>query len=267
MQNAKVKCGLTEEQKGMYRDDITSEAYVWYEQQWQHDDYVHLHSRAQLTYVKEGYQYIHTEKHIYLVPQHHVAWIPASTSHRTTSEASTVNLMVVLFKTPPANDFFKQVQVFPAPPILKEMLRYAAKWSKVLEVEEEQVTFLKAILSSLPSFCKESTNLQIPVPSDERLTPVCNYIHKQYATTFSIEALAMEANLSARSLQRIFKNETGITLQKYVQLIRILKSIALIDSKQYTLSEIAHMVGYKSLTAFTASYTTIMKTRPGVTQK
>lgn len=37
--------------------------------------------------------------------------------------------------------------------------------------------------------------------------------------------------MSVRSLQRIFKNETGITLQKYLQLTRILKSIELIDTK------------------------------------
>jgi AraC-like DNA-binding protein len=68
--------------------------------------------------------------------------------------------------------------------------------------------------------------------------------------------------MSVRSLQRIFKNETGITLQKYLQLTRILKSIELIDTKQYTLSEIAYKVGYQSLSAFTSSYFAVMKAKP-----
>jgi transcriptional regulator GlxA family with amidase domain len=42
---------------------------------------------------------------------------------------------------------------------------------------------------------------------------------------------AAKAQMSVRSLQRIFKNETGITLQKYLQLTRILKSIELIDTE------------------------------------
>jgi transcriptional regulator GlxA family with amidase domain len=48
----------------------------------------------------------------------------------------------------------------------------------------------------------------------------------------------------------------------YFQLIRVLKSIELIDTKQYTLSEIGFMVGYKSLAAFTASYYSAMRTTP-----
>ncbi|WP_238319422.1 helix-turn-helix domain-containing protein [Bacteroides propionicifaciens] len=47
-----------------------------------------------------------------------------------------------------------------------------------------------------------------------------------------------------------------------MQLIRILKSIELLDTKQYTLTEVAYRVGYKSLSAFTNSYATIMKTKP-----
>jgi len=73
--------------------------------------------------------------------------------------------------------------------------------------------------------------------------------------------------MSARTLQCIFKSETGITVQKYHQLIRILKSIELIDQRKYTLTEVAYMVGYKSLSAFTSSYQSIMKSTPNVAKK
>ncbi|MNT87183.1 HTH-type transcriptional activator RhaS [compost metagenome] len=79
--------------------------------------------------------------------------------------------------------------------------------------------------------------------------------------------LARKAAMSARSLQRIFKAETGITVQKYHQLIRILKSIEMIDQKKFTLTEIAYMVGYKSLSAFTSSYQAIMKDGPRAMKK
>ncbi|WP_435525951.1 helix-turn-helix domain-containing protein, partial [Chryseobacterium indoltheticum] len=60
----------------------------------------------------------------------------------------------------------------------------------------------------------------------------------------------------------IFLKETGISIKKYAQLIKILKSIELIDSNQFTLSEIAYKVGYKSLSAFTSSYQAIMNMKP-----
>lgn len=262
MQNAINKCGLTENSEGQYTDNISKNAYIWHEKDWKHDDYGHRHERAQLTYVEEGYQYFHIDQRIFLVPQNHAIWIPADTEHRITSEAKTVDLTVVLFKLVPEKDFFHEIQVFSAPPILKEMLLYATKWSKSLIEDDDQAIFLQALLVSIPSFCRESKVIQIPVPTDLRLLPVCNYLNSHFASEFNLESLAETARLSVRSLQRIFKQETGITLQKYVQLIRILKSIELIDTKQYNLSQIAFSVGYKSLSAYTASYFSVMKSRP-----
>ncbi|EJL74842.1 helix-turn-helix domain-containing protein [Chryseobacterium populi] len=262
MQNANAKCGLIEENKGFYTDKISNEAFVWYEKNWKHDEYDHLHERAQLTYVEEGYQYFHIDQKIYLVPKNHVIWIPSDVKHRTTSEAKTVNLMLILFKLVFKKDFFQSVHVFPAPPVLKEMLLYASKWNKVHREDEEQTAFMKALLISLPNFCDESCFLEIPVPADQRLVPVCHYINSHYQYNLKVDDLADMAKMSVRSLQRIFKQETGITLQKYHQLIRILKSIELIDAQQYTLSEIAFRIGYKSLSAFTNSYVSVMKTGP-----
>ncbi len=264
MQNDRIKCGLTEQTNHQFVDTIQKEAYVWCEKDWHHDQYEHFHHRSQLTFVEEGYQYFHIGHTIFLVPQNHIIWIPSEVPHRITSEARTVNLMVFLFTSVFKEDFYRHVHVFAAPAVLREMLLYASKWNKSLHEDEEQDIFFKAILKSLPNFCKESNDLQIPVPSDERLLPVCNDIHSNFKYHLNIEALAHKARMSVRSLQRIFKNETGITLQKYHQLVRILKSIELIDTRQYTLSQIAYLIGYQSLSAFTASYFSVMKTKPKI---
>lgn len=245
-------------------DDLDVNALVWYQQNWKHDKHEHAHLRHQLTYVEEGYQYFHIAQKTYLVPQHHVIWIPSAILHQVSSEANTVNLMTVLFKRVPTKDFYQAVHVFPAPAVLREMLLYAGKWSKIATEDGEQEVFLAAMLNSLPFFCHDNEALQIPVPSDQRLISVCDYINANYQYHLNLDVLATKAAISIRSLQRIFKKETGITLQKYMQLIRILKSIALIDSKRYTLTQIAYMVGYQSLSAFTSSYGTIMKQGPKV---
>jgi len=267
MQSAKSKCNLTEQENGFFDDSLEKDAYIWYEENWQHDDYEHLHQRAQLTFVKEGYQYFHINDKIYLVPQNHVIWVPSLQKHKITSEAETVKLMVSLFKNIPEDYFYSQIHVFPAPPVLKEMILYAKKWNKETAENNEQEAFMNALLISLPHFCDENNALQIPLPSDKRLLEVCQFINQNYQHNHSIEELAEIANLSSRSLQRIFKQETGISVKKYVQLIKILKSIELIDCNQFTLSEIAYKVGYKSLSAFTSSYQAIMNTKPKISKK
>lgn len=264
MQNDKETYPCIEKRKERGVDEIPADFYVWYEDNWSHDKYEHSHLRYQLTYVEDGYQYFHVGQQIYLVPQNHIIWIPSNLRHRTTSASKTVNLMIVLFKTVPDNPFYNDVHVSLAPAVLKEMLLYAAKWNQLSFENEEHHIFLNAMLHSLPHFCNENEFLQIPVPTDNRLLPVCNYINMNYRYTFDIDMFAGLAKMSVRSLQRIFKQQTGITVQKYIQLIRILKSIELIDTRQYTLSQIAFMVGYKSLSAFTTSYQAIMQSKPKI---
>lgn len=263
MQNDNTQCGLREQSTGYFSlENMLNDAYVWYEDDWQHDPHEHEHDSGQLTYVREGFQYFHIDQKIYLVPQHHVIWIPAGKKHLTTSEAQKVNLMVVMFKPIIQERFFDQVHVFIAPPVLREMLLYASKWNKIMTEDAEQKAFLFAILKSLPNLCEENTSLQIPVPADPRLLPVCHHINSNYQYSFDSEELASMAHMSVRSLQRLFKQQTGISLQKYAQLIRILKSIELMDTPRYTLTEIAYKVGYQSLSAFSSSYFSIMQSKP-----
>lgn len=56
------RCGLTEVKEGCYVDGLSADAYVWYEEDWQHEANEHVHRRYQLTYVEEGYQYFHIGK-------------------------------------------------------------------------------------------------------------------------------------------------------------------------------------------------------------
>ncbi len=262
MLNDKAKCGLLELKEGIFLDNHPKEAYVWYEKDWTHDDYEHKHHRAQLVYVEEGYQYFHVAHCTYLVPQHHVIWIPSGIAHRTTSEAKRVNLMTILFQPILTDDFYQQVHVFLAPPVLREMILYASKWNKLEGTNKEEDHFLRTILLTLPAVCEEALSLQIPIPKDERLHPVCRFINTNFGNTLAIDVLSELAHMSVRTLQRTFKKETGITLQKYIQLIRVLKSVELINTEQYTLTQVAHLVGYKSLSAFSLSYLTIMKSKP-----
>lgn len=48
-------------------------------------------------------------------------------------------------------------------------------------------------------------------------------------------------------LSKIFSSETGVTLEKYLILLKIERVKKLIINNEYTLSEIAYMLGYSSV--------------------
>lgn len=263
MQSDKEALGDSTLAHGKYVDtNIAGNAYVFYEDNYTHDDQPHAHLSYQLTFVAQGFQYIHIGANSYLVPPNHAIWIPSNLMHRTVSTGTATSLTVVLFKVVPNHAFYQQITVFAVPNVLKELLRYAAKWNHQLKVDDEQVAFLQAILLGLPNFSAAQNTLQIPVPADQRLKVVCDYINHHFKATDSLSFYAGLAHLSERSLQRIFKAETGITIKKYIQLIRVLKSVQLLSDRKFTLSQVAVMVGYQSLSAFTSAYKQIMQAKP-----
>lgn len=77
-----------------------------------------------------------------------------------------------------------------------------------------------------------------------------------------MEDLSEIAALSLRTLERVFKKETGLTLSKYQQMLRIIKSLELLSDQEWTISEIAFKTGYKSLQAYTNSFFSVMQYRP-----
>lgn len=257
-----LKCGMYTEQPNVLVDRIEKEAYVWYEADWVHDTEAHSHQRGQLVYVEKGFQYLHILDRVYLLPQNHAAWIPPHLPHRTTAASPHIHLRTVFYHLTESDSFYQELRIFSVPPVLKEMILYASKWSTRTEYIIEEATFLKAILLELPHFFKHALALNIPVSQQEQLIAVCNYIMEHFDSDSTMLDIAEKHNLSLRSLERLFKNETGITVSKYLQLVRIIKGVEFLSSGNYNVSEVAYKVGYKSIQAFSASFYALLHKRP-----
>lgn len=243
-------------------DQIEKPYFVLFEDNWIHDDELHYHKKAQIVYVESGFQYLTVNEKIYLLPQNHAAWIPPNAIHKTNTHSEKIKLMILFFDAPETNDFYQQVHIFSVPPLLKEMIKYAEKWSKKKEDDPNERVFLFALLNELPQLVAESLQLYMSLPEDFRLKKAVNYLHLHYTEDVKMEEISSLTSLSLRSLERIFKKETGLTLSKYQQMLRIIKSLELLSSKEWTISEIAFKVGYKSVQAFTNSFMNVMQYRP-----
>jgi len=243
-------------------DRIKKPYFVWFEENWQHDDVLHQHEKAQLVYVESGFQYLTVAGKIYLLPQGHAAWIPPNATHKTNSHSEKIKLMVIFFDVDKELPFYQQVGIFSAPPVLQEMIKYAEKWSQIKEESPTETLFLGALYNELPQFAAQALPLYLVLPEDKRVRKAIDYLHTHYTRNIGMEELSLQAAVSLRTLERIFKKETGLTLSKYQQMLRIIKSMELLSDPQLTVSEIAYKVGYKSLQAYTNSFYSIMKNRP-----
>lgn len=76
---------------------------------------------------------------------------------------------------------------------------------------------------------------------------------------FSLEKYAQEHQQSARSLHRLFKSKTGMTVMEYLQQLRLCQAALLLRSTMLPISEIAGQCGYEDSNYFSTVFHKKMK--------
>lgn len=91
---------------------------------------------------------------------------------------------------------------------------------------------------------------------------VMKYVDTNLSSLTDIRALAKALNFNYSYLSHIFKQKTGVTLQQYIIYKKIEKSCSLIREGQTKLTDIALMLNYESLQAFSKAFKNIMGMSP-----
>jgi len=78
---------------------------------------------------------------------------------------------------------------------------------------------------------------------------VKDYIKSSYMRSIRVEEIAESLNLDRRYLSRIFKNETGRTIQDYIISVRMKEAKRLLD-EGYGVCETANFCGYSDYSNF-----------------
>lgn len=254
--------------KAMLVDKQSKPYFVLYEENWVHENEFHQHERAQLVYVLEGYQNIHVNDNVYLVPQNHVIWIPPNLAHKTITSSEAIKIMTLFFKLQDDKEtFYNQVRVFSSPAVLREMLFYAEKWSMPTSETSEEHYFLKAILYELPHFWSNAIKLSLPAAKDPRIQALTNFLQNNYNKKTAYNIIAIEHAMSLRTMERLFRKDLGITVSKYIQILRIIKSLEFLSSSNLSIQKISELVGYSSSQAFSNSFFQIMHYSPQLFRK
>ncbi|TKG89839.1 helix-turn-helix domain-containing protein [Puteibacter caeruleilacunae] len=93
---------------------------------------------------------------------------------------------------------------------------------------------------------QESVYLQCRSHQDEKIHAIQDWIIHNLEKSSTIEELAEMVHVSPRSLTRIFKKLTGITIAEYRTNLRIEKAISLLTNSDYKIEHIANLCGYKT---------------------
>ena len=98
---------------------------------------------------------------------------------------------------------------------------------------------------------------------DKRVIKVIEYIGEHYAETLMNEDLAAQVAMAPNSFLRLFKTEMGLTLQRYVQKVRIEKALMEMHNSNMSIEQIAIECGFSDRHHFSKVFKQVIGMPPG----
>ena len=97
----------------------------------------------------------------------------------------------------------------------------------------------------------------------ERLEKMLNYLNMHFTEVISLQDLADQVHLSREVCCRFFKKMTGKTITGYLEEYRTNKSFSLVQSGQYSMTQITEMVGFSNPSRFASAFRKRFGCNPG----
>jgi len=88
----------------------------------------------------------------------------------------------------------------------------------------------------------------------KEVAQVQNWLDDHYNKEITVDLLAEKAGMSRRTFERHFKNATGNSPRRYLQLIRVENAKQLLEYSDITFDEITYLVGYEDSSTFSRMF-------------
>ncbi len=210
----------------------------------------HAHPRGQLLWGSKGILRVTSEKAVWVVPSTHAVWIPGGHYHQVSNETATQTRNLYVDPSFCVRQNSDKVVMLKMSSLVREVILKLTESAGSLAKERAHNLGLVA-LDELESL--EALELYIPSGHDPRLQRLISLIVNQPDQSLLLEQLANQVGASVRTIERLFKAETGLTFRQWRSRFRLMSSLDKI-SQGYNTTLVAHELGYSSVSSFLSSF-------------
>jgi AraC-like DNA-binding protein len=218
----------------------------------------HVHGWHQLIYASDGVMSVRTAQGEWVVPPHRAVWVPAGVEH-SIEMVGTVLMQTLYLPVRISPRLPHRCSAVNVSPLLRELILHAIDLGMLDRRIPAQRRVLDVLLDQLRLL--PSIPLRLPTLSDERARRVAGWLRERPDDPGLMKQLAGRCNSSPRTLERIFRRETGMTFGKWRQQLRLLQAMRLLASGR-RVTQVALEVGYDSASAFIAMFRRTLGTTP-----
>lgn len=217
----------------------------------------HTHPWHQLLYASTGAMTVSAEQSCWMIPPGKAVLIPAGFRH-SIRMWGIVDMRSLYF--PPTIEIAGECRVLSVTPLLKALILRVVE---LVALDSRQPAHNRLIAPLLDEIhTPPSAPLMLPIPVDPRAHAVAQYVLACPYAGETLDQLSRQYGASRRTLERLYRDETGLSFGMWRQKVRMLDSIRqLAEGKSVTNAALDS--GYTSVSAFIAAFKRTFGCTPG----
>lgn len=217
----------------------------------------HSHVHGQLVYAASGLLTTTTERGTWVAPANRVTWTPPQFEHSHRFYGST-DVRLIMIPAELCAALVTHPSVFAVSPLLREaLLALTDRKERRTDVIERLRAVVIDELVEAPD-----RSLHLPEPRDDRLRAVTDLLRADPRQSTTLADLGRSAGASARTLSRLFREELGMSFQRWRTVLRIHYALIHLTSGR-SVTDTAIECGWSNPTSFIDAFTSVVGQTPG----
>ena len=217
----------------------------------------HAHPLGHLVHAARGVLSLLTDEGSWIAPSNRFAWVPAGFEHSHRAHGRT-DMRIVYLDDALASHLPTTPAVLVATPLAREAVLAVTSGSSR---SESSLDRLRHVLVDEATTAPEQP-LHLPEPRDARLRAVAREVEADLTSSLSLAELSERTGTGARTLSRLFREETGMGYRQWRQQLRMHRALVLLANGA-NVSRTAAECGWATTSQFIEQFTPLVGMTPG----
>lgn len=221
---------------------------------------LHAHARHQFIYSVKGVMNLTTSEGRWILPPSRALWIGAGIQHAL--RATRPVDMHILYVHPKSAGVptWPGCAVVNVTPLVRELVGACVNLPWDYPEDSRNARLATVLLEQLAML--SHAPVQLREPTDARARRIVKLLKADLGSRVSLEQLAPQAAASARTIERLFQQETGVSFGEWRQRYRLIEAVEQL-AEGLPVAIVAGNVGYENPSSFIAAFRRLFGTTPG----
>lgn len=218
----------------------------------------HAHGSDQLIYATGGVMRISAGTALWTIPPQFAIWLPARMSHRI-HMPHAVSMRTLYLRPRFAAAMAPGCMMLHVTPLLRELILEAVRIGSLRRGEATERALAEVLRAALAA--ASPVPISLTLPQDRRAAVVAEAALADLAGRPRLETLCRRAGAGVRTIERLFRRETGADFETWRRQARLVRAVELLLAGR-GVAETAYAIGYQQPSAFIAAFRRLFGATP-----